>query len=74
MAQPFTHAEIEFLPVYHPSAAEIKDAKLFANNVRRLMAEALKVPTSDMTFEEVKERYAKFYKNKKLIKLKDKEQ
>ena len=73
LAQPFTKAEIQFLPVYHPSPAEINDAKVYASNVRHLMAEALKVPKSDMTFEEVKAKYAKFYKNKKLIKIKDKE-
>lgn len=31
--------EIEFLPVYKPSEAEKLDPKLYANNVRRLMAE-----------------------------------
>lgn len=31
--------EIEFLPVYKPSEAEKTDPKLYANNVRRLMAE-----------------------------------
>lgn len=31
--------EIEFLPVYNPSEAEKLDPKLYANNVRRLMAE-----------------------------------
>ena len=73
LAQPFTRAEIEFLPVYHPSLAEQNDAKLFASNVRELMAKILQIPTSEMTFEEVKSRYARLYKNKKLIKLKDKE-
>ena len=73
LAQPFTRAKIEFLPVYYPNPAEINDAKLYASNVRHLMAEALKVPKSDMTFEEAKAKYAKLYKNKKLIKLKDKE-
>ena len=72
-AQPFTRAEIAFLPVYHPSPAEISDAKLYASNIRELMSVALKVPKSDMTFEEGKAKYAKFYKNKKLIKMKDKE-
>jgi lysophosphatidylcholine acyltransferase/lyso-PAF acetyltransferase len=31
--------EIEFLPVYNPSEAEKLDPKLYASNVRRLMAE-----------------------------------
>ena len=74
LAQPFTRAEIEFLPVYYPSLAEQKDPKLYASNVRDLMAADLKIPTSEMTFEEVKSRYAKLYKNKKLIRSRDKEE
>ena len=74
LAQPFTRAEIEFLPVYYPSPAEQKDPKLYASNVRDLMAADLKIPTSEMTFEEVKSRYAKLYKNKKLIRSRDKEE
>lgn len=74
LAQPFTRAQLEFLPVYHPNASEQKDPKLFASNVRELMAKSLEIPTSSMTFEEVKSRYAKLYKNKRLIKLKDKEE
>ena len=38
------------------------------------MASNLMIPTSEMTFEEVKSRYAKLYKNKKLIKSKDKDE
>ncbi|EFN70456.1 Lysophosphatidylcholine acyltransferase 2 [Camponotus floridanus] len=44
--------EIEFLPVYIPSEAEKLDPKLYANNVRRLMAEALKIPVSDYTYDD----------------------
>ncbi|KAF7994247.1 hypothetical protein HCN44_003337 [Aphidius gifuensis] len=44
--------EIEFLPVYKPSEAEKTDPKLYANNVRRLMAEALKIPVSDYTYDD----------------------
>ena len=60
--------------MYHPSTEEQKDPKLYASNVRKLMASHLMIPTSEMTFEEVKSRYAKVYKNKKLIKSKDKEE
>ena len=74
LAQPFTRAEVEFLPVYHPSIDEQKDPELFASNVRAVMANSLKIPTSEITFEEVKSRYAKLYKNKRLIKAKDKEE
>ncbi|XP_011504965.1 PREDICTED: 1-acylglycerophosphocholine O-acyltransferase 1 isoform X2 [Ceratosolen solmsi marchali] len=44
--------EIEFLPVYKPNEAEKLDPKLYANNVRRLMAEALKIPVSDYTYDD----------------------
>ncbi|XP_076750673.1 lysophosphatidylcholine acyltransferase isoform X1 [Xylocopa sonorina] len=44
--------EIEFLPVYKPSEAERTDPKLYANNVRRLMAEALQIPVSDYTYDD----------------------
>ena len=74
LAQPFTRAEIEFLPVYYPSQIEQKDPKLYASNVRNLMAANLKIPTSEMTFEEVKSRYSALYKNKKLIKSRDKDE
>lgn len=44
--------EIEFLPVYHPSPEEINDPKLFANNVRKVMAESLQVPVTDHTYDD----------------------
>ncbi|KYO34645.1 lysophosphatidylcholine acyltransferase 1 [Alligator mississippiensis] len=44
--------EIEFLPVYIPSEEERKNPSLYANNVRRVMAEALRVPVTDYTFED----------------------
>ncbi|NXB53199.1 PCAT1 acyltransferase, partial [Leucopsar rothschildi] len=44
--------EIEFLPVYTPSEEERKNPVLYANNVRRVMAEALGVPVTDYTFED----------------------
>ncbi len=36
MSQPFTRAEIEFLPVYVPSEEEKADAKTYARNVREV--------------------------------------
>jgi lysophosphatidylcholine acyltransferase/lyso-PAF acetyltransferase len=59
LCQMRTRAEMEFLPVYDPSDAEIEDPKLFARNVRYVMAAALGVPTSDVTYEDVKKRYGK---------------
>ncbi|XP_070574726.1 lysophosphatidylcholine acyltransferase 2-like isoform X3 [Ptychodera flava] len=46
--------EVEFLPVYKPSEEEIKDPKLFARNVRAVMAEALNVPVTDHTYEDTR--------------------
>ena len=64
LTQPFSRASLEFLPVYHPSADEIADPKIYANNVRAIMARALRVPTNDMTFEQVKQTYGRHYKRK----------
>ncbi|CAL8289339.1 unnamed protein product [Merluccius merluccius] len=44
--------EIEYLPIYTPSEEEKKNPALFANNVRRIMAKALRVPTTDYSFED----------------------
>jgi len=49
--------ELEYLPPYHPSDEEVADPMLFANNVRKNMADALKVPLCDMTFEDIKQKY-----------------
>lgn len=38
LTQVNTSCEIEFLPVYRPSEEEKRDPKLFANNVRKVMA------------------------------------
>ena len=56
LTQPFSRASLEFLPVYQPSQEEISDPKLFAFNVRQVMAKALQVPTSELTFEDVKHK------------------
>ena len=43
---------ITYLPVYNPSKEEKDDPKLYANNVRTLMANALNLPCTDHTFED----------------------
>lgn len=49
----FTNAcEIVWLPVYYPNEAEKKDPKLYAQNVRAAIAEALKVPMIDSTYND----------------------
>ncbi|XP_039284466.1 lysophosphatidylcholine acyltransferase isoform X3 [Nilaparvata lugens] len=52
LVQPQSNCEIEFLPVYHPNEDEKKDPKLYAQNVRRLMARALGVPCLDYTYDD----------------------
>uniref|UniRef100_A0AAY4ERK5 Phospholipid/glycerol acyltransferase domain-containing protein n=1 Tax=Denticeps clupeoides TaxID=299321 RepID=A0AAY4ERK5_9TELE len=42
----------QYLPIYSPSEEEKENPALFAHNVRRLMAEALKVPVTDYSFED----------------------
>ena len=56
LSQAYSRAEMEFLPVYHPNKEEVKDPKLYASNVRDVMAAALGVTTNDATFEDVKKR------------------
>ena len=45
--------QIEYLPVYHPTEAEKLDARLFADNVRSVMAMHLNVPLSERKVEDV---------------------
>ena len=59
LAQPFTRVEVEYLPVYHPSPQEKEDPKLYASNLRELMAAHYKIPTVDMTYDDAKKRNAK---------------
>uniref|UniRef100_A0A2M4CGW1 Putative phosphate acyltransferase n=1 Tax=Anopheles darlingi TaxID=43151 RepID=A0A2M4CGW1_ANODA len=54
LTQFHTFCEIEFLPVYYPSEEEKADPKLYARNVRNLMARALDIPISDYTFDDCK--------------------
>lgn len=54
LTQFHTFCEIEFMPVYQPSEAEKKDPKLYARNVRNLMARELGIPISDYTFDDCK--------------------
>ena len=45
-------AKVTYLPVYCPSKEEKSNAKLYANNVRNVMADALDLPITDHTFED----------------------
>ncbi|XP_053555543.1 lysophosphatidylcholine acyltransferase 2 isoform X2 [Bombina bombina] len=52
LCQICTNVEVEFLPVYIPSEEEKKDALLYANKVRLVMARALGLPVTDHTYED----------------------
>lgn len=54
MTQFHQSCEIEFLPVYVPSEEEKQDARLYADNVRNLMAKKLGIPTCDLSYEDIK--------------------
>lgn len=43
LCQFVNHIEVTRLPIYHPSQEEQDDPKLYANNVRRLMASEVSV-------------------------------
>ncbi|XP_021504406.1 lysophospholipid acyltransferase LPCAT4 [Meriones unguiculatus] len=49
-SQPCSIVEVEFLPVYQPSPEESKDPTLYANNVQRVMAQALGIPATECEF------------------------
>ncbi|XP_061714691.1 lysophosphatidylcholine acyltransferase isoform X2 [Cydia pomonella] len=52
LTQVHSSCEIEFLPVYYPSEEERRDPKLYARNVRDVMAKALGVPVLDYTYDD----------------------
>ncbi|PBJ69538.1 hypothetical protein BCY84_19612 [Trypanosoma cruzi cruzi] len=47
MCQVYNAVELTYLPVYDPSPEEQEDATLYAENVRRVMAHAMKVPATE---------------------------
>ncbi|XP_068587349.1 lysophosphatidylcholine acyltransferase 1 isoform X2 [Cebidichthys violaceus] len=52
LCQPHNPMEIEYLPIYTPSKEERENPALFASNVRMLMAKALEVPLTDLSFDD----------------------
>lgn len=52
LCQVHTKVEVEFLPVYTPDEQEKQDPKLFAANVRQVMANALGIPVTDHSFDD----------------------
>uniref|UniRef100_A0A4W5Q0T0 Lysophosphatidylcholine acyltransferase 1 n=1 Tax=Hucho hucho TaxID=62062 RepID=A0A4W5Q0T0_9TELE len=51
--------EIEYLPLYTPSEEEKNNPALFANNVRHIMAKALELPITDLSFDDCQLSLAK---------------
>uniref|UniRef100_A0A8C9BYK7 Lysophosphatidylcholine acyltransferase 4 n=1 Tax=Phocoena sinus TaxID=42100 RepID=A0A8C9BYK7_PHOSS len=49
-SQPCSIVDVEFLPVYRPSREESRDPTLYANNVQRVMAQALGIPATECEF------------------------
>ncbi|KAM3595876.1 uncharacterized protein V6R79_004412 [Siganus canaliculatus] len=52
LCQPHNPLEVEYLPIYTPSDEEKENPALYANNVRKLMAKALELPLTDLSFED----------------------
>ena len=52
LAEPFSRAYVEYLPVHQPTPAELSDANLYASNVRAEIARALQVPTTNHSYED----------------------
>nr|XP_057904033.1 lysophosphatidylcholine acyltransferase 1 [Doryrhamphus excisus]XP_057904034.1 lysophosphatidylcholine acyltransferase 1 [Doryrhamphus excisus] len=52
LCQPHNSMEVEYLPVYTPSDEEKENPCLFASNVRIIMAKALELPLTDLSFED----------------------
>lgn len=53
LLQLHNRVEVTYLPPYTPSPEERADAVLFATNVRRVMANALRVPTTEFNYEDI---------------------
>ncbi|XP_043100178.1 lysophospholipid acyltransferase LPCAT4 [Puntigrus tetrazona] len=50
-SQIYTSVTVEFLPVYVPSQEEKQNPELYAENVQKVMAQALNVPATDYVME-----------------------
>lgn len=59
LANPINRVEVEFLPVYNPSPAEVNNPELFAKNVQLVMAKSLNVEATDVTYAKYYEEYCR---------------
>ena len=66
LAQLYTVGEVEYLPVYYPNEEEKENPRLYANNVRKVMAKALGKPLTNSTYEEARAKL----KNNNEVKIK----
>jgi len=64
LSQFYTNMSIEFLPPYKPSQEEVEDPKMFAANVRAVMADSLGVSTTNCNYFD----YLRIEKSKELVK------
>ncbi|GMH82511.1 hypothetical protein TrVE_jg5058 [Triparma verrucosa] len=53
LCQPNNNMSVHFMNPYNPSEEEKKDPKLYASNVRKLMATYMKVPTTEHSYDDV---------------------
>ncbi|GLU04403.1 hypothetical protein SLE2022_215530 [Rubroshorea leprosula] len=66
LCQFINYIEVTRLPVYYPSQEEKDDSKLYANNVRRLMAKEGNLILSDVGLPEKRVYHAALYGNNRL--------
>jgi len=59
LANPINRVEVEFLPVYVPNEEEKSQPELFAKNVQLIMAEALGVQATDISYGAAYKEYCK---------------
>ncbi|GMH64412.1 hypothetical protein TrRE_jg295, partial [Triparma retinervis] len=52
LCSPWMRMTVEFLPPYVPSEEEKKDTRLYARNVRARMADHLRIPATDQSFDD----------------------
>eukprot|EP00092_Neocalanus_flemingeri_P096284 GFUD01122559.1.p1 GENE.GFUD01122559.1~~GFUD01122559.1.p1 ORF type:complete len:549 (-),score=146.92 GFUD01122559.1:1042-2688(-) len=64
LSQFYTNLTIEYLPPYNPTKEEVQDPKLFAANIRAVMADSLGVTTTDCNYLD----YLRIDKSRTLVK------
>eukprot|EP00092_Neocalanus_flemingeri_P064441 GFUD01078196.1.p1 GENE.GFUD01078196.1~~GFUD01078196.1.p1 ORF type:complete len:548 (+),score=150.17 GFUD01078196.1:104-1747(+) len=64
LSQFYTNLTIEYLPPYNPTKEEVQDPKLFAANIRAVMADSLGVTTTDCNYLD----YLRIEKSRTLVK------